>query len=162
MLDSNLLAGQMSRIAANEASGPLASVRTRALKPSQRQKVIMTRSVDHQDQRSFIGSQGQSSIFGSKAGGVVTARMHLNKNTTLELVETPQKAMERKHASPFSNRAARRQLVEERGARIQEKILQEYGVDPFHPPPLKTAAPSGRLHSEQQNNSSRRQSGAGL
>ena len=157
MLDSNLLAGQMSRLVANEASGPLASVCPR-VKPSQRQKVIMTRSVDHQDQRSFIGSQGQSSIFGSKAGGVVTARMHLNKHTTLELMETPQKIMERKHVSPFSNRAARRQMVEERGARIQEKILQEYGVDPFHPPPLKTAAPSGRLHTEEQNNSSRRQS----
>lgn len=158
MLDSNLLAGQMSRLVANEASGPLASVCTRTLKPSQRQKVIMTRSVDHQDQRSFIGSQGQSSIFGSKAGGVVTARMHLNKNTTLELMETPQKIIERKHISPFANRAARRQLVEERGAKIQEKILQEYGVDPFHPPPLKTAVPSGRLLTDEQASSSRRQS----
>ena len=48
----------------------------------------MTRSVDHQDHRSFIGSQGQSSIFGSKNKGIVTATMHLNKNTTLELIDS--------------------------------------------------------------------------
>ena len=32
-----------------EGSGPLAAACTRTLKPSQRNKVIMTRSVDHQD-----------------------------------------------------------------------------------------------------------------
>jgi len=72
----------------------------------------MTRSVDHQDQRSFIGSQGQSSIFGSNGNGVVTARMHLNKNTTLELIDTDkEKKLQnsaRKNISPFSVKAKER------------------------------------------------------
>ena len=42
------------------------------------------------DARNGIGSQGgNSSVFGStNPGGIVTARMHLNKNTTLELIDT--------------------------------------------------------------------------
>ena len=65
----------------------------RNVKPSQRNKVILTRSVDQTigiDARNGIGSQGaNSSMFNStNPGGIVTARMHLNKNTTLELIDT--------------------------------------------------------------------------
>ena len=68
----------------NEGSGPLAARCMRNLRPSQRNKILMTRSVDH----SIQGENGQgNSIFGSKAG-MVTTRMHLNNNTTLELIDT--------------------------------------------------------------------------
>ena len=75
----------------------------RDLKPSQRTKVIMTRSVDQETkQNSIIGSQGHNSIFGSKAGDT-TARMHLNHNTTLELIDNvPRKFTPRSKMSPFS------------------------------------------------------------
>ena len=76
----------------------------------------MTRSVDHQDaQRSFVGSAGNSSsVFGSKPQ--VTARMHLNKNTTLELIDNSSQSMQvRKHLSPFSIKQQRKKFVEERG-----------------------------------------------
>lgn len=46
--ESNLI--KRNSLAENvEGSGPLASTCTRTLRPSQRNKVIMTRSVDHQD-----------------------------------------------------------------------------------------------------------------
>ena len=81
----------------NDSSGPIGSSNlkngNRAIKPSQRNKVILTRSVDQTmgvDARNGIGSQGNnSSAFNStNPGGIVTARMHLNKNTTLELIDT--------------------------------------------------------------------------
>lgn len=92
----------------------------------------MTRSVDHQDQRSFIGSQGQSSIFGSK-GAMVSTRMHLNKNTTLELIDSSQKKDQSsaRKMSPFSVKAQRKKFVEERGQAIQAQILKQYSIEPF-------------------------------
>ena len=57
----------------------------RIFKPSARNKVVMTRSVDVHD-RDIIGSQGHNSIFGG-GPNKVTAKMHLNNNTVLELVD---------------------------------------------------------------------------
>ena len=132
----------------------------------------MTRSVDHQDQRSFIGSQGQSSVFGTSTqgtainttvsqvhGGVVTARMHLNKNTTLELIDTTSNQSARKHMSPFSVKAAeRRKFCEERGKAVQEQILKKYDIAPFNAP--QTAGligdsqdSSSRVHSSRKRSS---------
>ena len=57
----------------------------RIFKPSQRNKVIMTRSVDqHNTDRDYLGLQAHNSIFGVSK---VTAKMHINNNTTLELVD---------------------------------------------------------------------------
>ena len=53
--------------------------------------MILTRSVDFKDSRSHVfgnnaGKSGhQANIQGA---GVVTARMHLNRNTTLELIDS--------------------------------------------------------------------------
>lgn len=60
-------------------SGPigLPNFCDRGKKPSTRNKVLLTRSVD------LTGSMGAGSV----GQGFITARMHLNKNTTLELID---------------------------------------------------------------------------
>lgn len=92
----------------------------RNLRPSQRNKVILTRSVDLKDSRSHVFGQN-ASVSGQP--GVVTARMHLNRNTTLELIDSVSKQqksqwMHQSGVSPFSvSKAAqqRKKFVEERG-----------------------------------------------
>lgn len=61
-------------------SGPigLPNFCDRSKKPSTRNKVLLTRSVD------LSGSMGAAGPVGQ---GFITARMHLNKNTTLELID---------------------------------------------------------------------------
>ena len=73
----------------------------------------MTRSVDNHHDR-----VAQASIFTSNAAKV-TAKMHLNHNTTLELVDpTVPKFQTRKAVSPFVLKEQRRQFVQEREAEI--------------------------------------------
>ena len=90
----------------------------RIFKPSQRNKVIMTRSVDVPD-RDIIGSQGHNSIFGTNK---ITARMHVNNNTVLELCDptVPKFQPRDKKLSPFVLKAQRKQFVQEREAEIQK------------------------------------------
>ena len=73
--------------------------------------------------------------------------MHLNKNTTLELIDTTNQSHQssaRKQMSPFSVKQQRKKFVEERGQAIQQQILQQYSIEPFHgqttafPPHSKT------------------------
>ena len=63
-----------------------AMINPRNLRPSQRNKVILTRSVDFKDSRSHVFGQNHKDI--SNKTGVVTAKMHLNRNTTLELIDS--------------------------------------------------------------------------
>lgn len=65
-----------------------ASVNPRNLRPSQRNKVILTRSVDFKDSRSHVFGQNSSVGKAAPGGGVVTARMNLNHNTTIELIDS--------------------------------------------------------------------------
>ena len=65
-----------------------ASVNPRNLRPSQRNKVILTRSVDFKDSRSHVFGQNSSIGQAAPGGGVVAARMNLNHNTTIELIDT--------------------------------------------------------------------------
>lgn len=61
--------------------------------------------------------------------------MHLNKNTTLELIDNSSQSMSvRKHLSPFSVKQQRKKFVEERGQVIQAQILQQYKIEPYKPP----------------------------
>ena len=92
------------------------SVNPRNLRPSQRNKVILNRSVDFKDSRNQAGGTAQT--------GIVTARMHLNYNTTLELIDSVAKHQHSSNhsqwhggVSPFSvsKTAQRKKFVEERG-----------------------------------------------
>ena len=71
------------------------SVNPRNLHPSQRNKVILTRSVDFKDSRSHVfggqNARASGQQTGVQGGGVITARMHLNRNTTLELIDSVSK-----------------------------------------------------------------------
>ena len=113
----------------------------RNLKPSQRNKVLMTRSVDHSGmQGSFMNSiDKQSSMLGSNVG-MVTARMHLNKNTTLELMESNpiNQSSRKQQLSPFTVKAQRQRMNEDRKEAIQAQILQQYSIEPFKSPQRTT------------------------
>lgn len=63
---------------------------------------------------------------------MVTARMHLNNNTTLELIDTANASNQsvRKQTSPFSHKAKRKKFVEERGQAVAAQILQQYNIEP--------------------------------
>ena len=69
--------------------------------------------------------------------------MHLNKNTTLELIDSDaqnqlNQASARKNMSPFSVKAQdRKRFVEERSQKVQERILQQYQIEPFNPSPTR-------------------------
>ena len=96
----------------HETSGPINTNCIRNIKPSKRNKIIMTRSVDLQDQkRSHLTNQNGGT-------NTVTARMQLNKNTTLELIDAQhQPAL--KGPNPFQVKTQRQRYVEERGNAIQ-------------------------------------------
>lgn len=72
--------------------------------------------------------------------------MHLNKNTTLELIDTDKEkqlqSSARKHISPFSVKAQeRKRFVEERSQKAQAEILQKYQIEPFNSPVQKFMKP---------------------
>jgi len=102
----------------------------RVHKPSQRNKVIMTRSVDHNNMegRDFLGAQAHNSIFGVNRA---VAKMNINNNTTLELVDpsVPKFKPKNKQLSPFVMKKQRQQFVEERSVRIGKEVLHNYKID---------------------------------
>ena len=90
----------------------------------------MTRSVDahNTEGRDFLGAQAHNSIFGVPK---VTAKLNINNNTTLELVDPsiPKFKPKNKQLSPFVLKAQRKQFVEERSVRIGKEVLQNYKID---------------------------------
>ena len=104
----------------------------------------MTRSVDMKDRGSLIQSFG-SNLLNSARGNpvndnsVVTARMRLNNNTTLELIDNTTPSMQSirnqskgKQGAPFvQTKAQRKKFNEERARRVQDEILQKYAIEPF-------------------------------